>query len=265
MAVRACVFAGVGTVAAGSASLFAVTNLRPILPDLPLRDVISLVIVVVLGLVFARGIRGGPLIGLGRPWPAVAAGVAAGLGPVALAWALLALVGAVAPSTATETSALVLAVVALPLLCLHGLAEQWLIQRVAQDTCEQWRGPWAGLAAAGLVLAGIQAAQGYAHPVEVVNSCLLGVLFALIARGPAGLAGAAIAHGLWSWTASAGVMELIGHQVLPGLAGGTQFDPYGSPLFGLVLLVIVAAIVVRWPPQPGAGAGRFTAGEAEAS
>jgi hypothetical protein len=255
MALRACVFALVGTVAAGSASLFLVTQFRPFLPDLPLRDAINLVIVILLGLVFAQGARAAVALPAGRLLPAFGLGAAAGLVPVGLAWLVLAAAGLVAPVAATQTDAVALAALALPLLCLHGLAEQWLIQRVAQETCERWRGPWAGLAAAGLVLAGVQAWQGYAHPVEVANSFVLGVLFGLVARSAAGLAGAALAHGLWSWTASAGVMELIGHQVLPGLIGGTQLDPYGSPLFSLVLLAVVAVWVLRWPPRPAPGPG----------
>lgn len=245
--VLAALVALVGTVAAGLASAELAAWLVRAGVQVPLREPLNLVMVLGIGWLAYRWLGMPQLIRLGRFAPGLMVGSGLALGILLAAWGLLIQTGAAASPrwVGDTTSPLALALFALPWMVLHGMSEQYLVHRLAQDRAERWRGPWPGIIVAALVWTGVQAMQGYVAPVLLVNSFLLGCLFGYVARGPGGVLAAGLAHGLWSWLETVVWRSLWTWQLEPGLGAVRDQDSYGTWALTLVLLALLLALVWR--------------------
>lgn len=239
-----------GTVAAGFASADLASLLVTAGLQVPLREPLNLLMVLGLGWLAFRTLGPPTAIRLGQAGPGVMAGAAVALGVLLAAWGLLMATGAASSPrwVGDSTAPVALAVFALPWMVLHGLSEQYLVHRLAQDRAERWRGPWPGIFVAALVWTGVQLVQGYAAPVLLVNSFLLGCLFALLARGPGGVLAAGLAHGLWSWLETVVWRSLWQWQLDPGAGAVRDQDSYGTWALTLVLLAVL--LVAVWRDRP---------------
>lgn len=236
-----------GTVAAGFASAELAGLLVTAGLQVPLREPLNLLMVLAVGwLAFSR-LGPATAIRLGQAGPGAMVGAVVALGVLLAAWGLLIATGAASSPRwiGDSTAPVALAAFALPWMVLHGLSEQYLVHRLAQDRAERWRGAWAGILVAALVWTGVQALQGYVAPVLLVNSFLLGCLFGLVARGPGGVLAAGLAHGLWSWLETVVWRSLWQWQLEPGLGAVGDQDSYGTWALTLVLLAVLLVAVGR--------------------
>lgn len=236
-----------GTLAAGDLSAELAGRLVSAGVQVPLREPLNLLMVLVVGWL-AFGSLGPPtVIRLGQAGPGVLVGAVMALGVLLGAWGLLIATGAASSPRwiGDSTTPVALAVFALPWMVLHGLSEQYLVHRLAQDRAERWRGAWAGILVAALVWTVAQALQGYVAPVLLVNSFLLGCLFGLVARGPGGVLAAGLAHGLWSWLETVVWRSLWQWNLEPGAGAVRDQDSYGTWALTLVLLAVLLVAVWR--------------------
>jgi hypothetical protein len=141
----------------------------------------------------------------------------------------------------------------LPAHLAHGLAEQLLVQAIAQRAvmAGQEAGFWRKVAGAGIAgagLAAIQGLQGYASTIELVNAFLFGTLLGVIALGRGGILAAGFAHGLWTWAERLWIGDLLGAEIVatdpPTYLAGPGPDTYNSEVFGLCLIVAIAIALV---------------------
>lgn len=245
----AALIALAGTVAAGVASAELAALLVSAGLQVPLREPLNLIIVLGVGWLAYRRMGPPQAIRLGQVGPGVVMGAGVAVGVLLGAWGLLILTGAAAAPrwVGDTTSPLVVAVFALPWMVLHGLSEQYLVHRLAQDRAERWRGAWSGVIISALVWTGVQALQGYVAPVLLVNSFLLGCLFGLVARGPGGVLAAGLAHGLWSWLETVVWRSLWQWELEPGIGAVRDQDSYGT--WALTLVLLAALLMVVWPDR----------------
>lgn len=236
-----------GTVAAGVASAELAGLLVSAGVQLPLREPLNLLMVLAVGWLAFRRLGPPTAIRLGQVGPGVMAGALLALGVLLGAWGLLIATGAASSPRwiGDSTAPVALAVFALPWMVLHGLSEQYLVHRLAQDRAGRWRGAWPGIVIAALVWTGVQALQGYVAPVLLVNSFLLGCLFGLVARGPGGVLAAGLAHGLWSWLETVVWRSLWQWNLEPGAGAVRDQDSYGTWALTLVLLAVLLLAVWR--------------------
>lgn len=265
-ALRAGLIALVGTIAAGQLSAHLAAPSSPLgWLGTMLREPLNLAIVVGIGLLFGHAFGGPQRIALGRPLHALGWGIAAGLVPVGLAWALILGTGQADSAAHGRAIAPVGLAVALGFLLLHGLAEQWLVRRLAQDSAEGWlatrTGPvlaaWGGIVVAALVWTGVQAWQGYGSAMLLVNSFLFAVLLGQIVRGTGGgVLAAGIGHGLWSWAETQAIPWQSSWMMAPNWLAGGGSDTYGAGAFALALVVLIVLAAWRLPCRPApAGLG----------
>jgi hypothetical protein len=257
------------TVLAGDLSLAFVHAAGLSGPLLPLvRDLLNLAMVLAVAglwwLLLDRSAvpgRGGIASGFGS-------GVIWGIAPMAAAWLAAAAMGAVT----TESGQVGVVHALIPVLLLpahlaHGLAEQVLLQSVAQRSvfCGSQPGRWRLLVSAGIAgagLAAVQGLQGYASPIELANALLFGMLLGIIALGPGGILAAGFAHGLWTWAERLIIGDLLGAEVIttdpPTYLAGPGPDTYTSEVFSLCLIAAIALaamLLLRSKPRPPLQAG----------
>jgi membrane protease YdiL (CAAX protease family) len=124
-------------------------------------------------------------------------------------------------------------------LILHGLAEESLVRGIAQREGHNLFGPLAGIGLAAMSFAALQMLQGYAAPWQIINSALFGAVLGFLALGPGGIWAASGAHAGWTWLEVA-VLGADGQIVKTAhwLAGSGR-DSYGSPIFTLVLVLML--------------------------
>ncbi|KAF0117505.1 MAG: hypothetical protein FD163_1510 [Hyphomonadaceae bacterium] len=116
---------------------------------------------------------------------------------------------------------------------IHGLSEQWLLQKIGQQLFAQFYGKWVGILSAGAMFAILQALQGYATPIYIVNSVVFGVLMAIMAA-KFGILAAAAAHGFWTWAEVIYLPAAFDFHLSAGLFSGQRQDSYSSLIFTLV-------------------------------
>jgi membrane protease YdiL (CAAX protease family) len=126
-------------------------------------------------------------------------------------------------------------------LILHGLAEESLVRGITQREGHNLFGPIGGVVLAALSFAVLQALQGYHDIWNIINSALFGAVLGFLALGPGGIWAASGAHAGWTWLEVAvlgGDGQIV--KTASWLAGSGR-DSYGSPVFTLVLLVVLGA------------------------
>lgn len=98
-----------------------------------------------------------------------------------------------------DAAGALLALAVAPGLFLHGLAEEAVLRGLVQRYMSGAFGSLLGITAGAIAFVGVQALQGYAAPLEIATTFLLGMGIGLVCRRH-GLLAAAGVHGAWSWT-----------------------------------------------------------------
>lgn len=121
-------------------------------------------------------------------------------------------------------------------MIMHGFAEQFLIQKLAQQNFDAMFGRNAGILAAGFAFASLQTWQGYSDIIYIINSFMIGVLMAMFAI-KFGIMAAATMHGLWTFFETQLLPLFFSYNIInkPFLNIGT--DSYGSLFFGVICLI----------------------------
>ncbi len=125
-------------------------------------------------------------------------------------------------------------------LILHGFAEESVLRAIAQRAAHHSFGALVGIGIAALCFCLLQCAQGYLSVWNIINSLLFGACLGFLALGPGGIWSCVGAHAGWSWleTAALGQPGQIAKSTT--WFAGSGPDSYGSPLFTLVLIVVIA-------------------------
>lgn len=136
-------------------------------------------------------------------WRGALGGWGAGMALVAVTFAGLFATGAATTGAglAFDGAGALLALAVAPGLFLHGLAEEAVLRGLVQRTVAGASGPLAGALAGALAFVGVQALQGYAAPLELATTFMLGLGIGLVCARH-GLMAAAGVHGAWSWAES---------------------------------------------------------------
>lgn len=147
-------------------------------------------------------------------------------------------------------------ILAIPVIfvVIHGLAEESLIRGIAQREGHTYFGPLAGVCLAALSFAVLQGLQGYVGLVQICNSALFGGVLGFLALGPGGIWTAVGAHAGWTWLET----TLLGGsgQIVKSSSwlAGMGHDSYGSPLFSIVLIIVLCGqYVLHRRTQRGIG------------
>jgi membrane protease YdiL (CAAX protease family) len=205
--------------------------------------------------------EGRPLWRLSGRWPlALVAGLALGGGAFSVGLAIVWLTGGVAreasPFQPSTAGALVLGA---GLVAFQASAEEvyfrgWLQPELCADL-----GPWVGVTATALLFGALHVISGAHGPLAVVNLCLGGFMFGLLALRSGGLVAPAAAHFGWNWTESGGLgltpeaggslasLRLSGDSLWSGGADGMN----GSLALTVVLAIVVGALVLWGPRRAG--------------
>ncbi|MEN9873904.1 MAG: hypothetical protein RL186_801 [Pseudomonadota bacterium] len=167
-----------------------------------------------------------------------------GLAPLGLALPALALMFMTWAGVARLTLGspdVVMFIVSAFVLTLHGLAEEILMRGLIQRVGHSIWGAWGGIGLAGICFALLQSLQGYVGAWTMLNSLLLGLSLGFLALTSEGIWACVGAHAGWSWLETV----LLGqkNQIIKQThwLTGAGADSYGSPLFTMVLLLVLAA------------------------
>ncbi len=112
-------------------------------------------------------------------------------------------------------------------MVMHGASEQLISQGIVHVYARGFWGKYAGIAAAALCFALTQILQGYNAPILIINSLILGTLFAIIAAR-FGLMGAIFAHGAWTWFEVLVLGQVFGLELKPLPPLFIDSDSYGT-------------------------------------
>jgi|GEM_PF-5086545 membrane protease YdiL (CAAX protease family) len=175
---------------------------------------------------------------IGGGW-GVMFGIATTLVLLAIVWLFLFLLGIlrIIDLRVMDTQATIGIFTGLLFVFLHGLSEQWLIQKLGQQIFTSHFGKWVGVICAGIMFAALQALQGYSEPIYVVNSLVFGVFMAILALR-FGVIAAASAHCIWTWTEVVLLPALFDFEFRQGTATVHGLDSYGSPIFTIVVVIL---------------------------
>jgi membrane protease YdiL (CAAX protease family) len=217
---------------------------------------------VIFGALFAAAViattyEGRTLWRLRGRWPlALLAGLALGGGAFSAGLAIVWLAGGVAPAASpVQPSAAGALVLGAALVAFQASAEEiyfrgWLQPEFCADL-----GPWVGLTATALLFGGLHVISGAHGPLAVVNLCLGGFMFGLLALRSGGLVAPAAAHFGWNWTESGALgltpeaggslasLRLSGDDLWSGGVDGMN----GSLALTVVLAIVVAALILGGP------------------
>ncbi len=137
---------------------------------------------------------------------------------------------------------------------IHAFVEEALFRGVAQPALAARFGPLVGVIGGALLWTWLQAAQGYAGPIQLAISFLVGFGFGALALRY-GLSAAVGAHAGW------GFVELVllrGQTGLIDLRFNAAGDTADAPTFLFVMVVLIAASLTpfqiqRWTTPPRGG------------
>lgn len=141
---------------------------------------------------------------------------------------------------------------ALPLLLIgwlaHGFAEEAAFRGMIQPAIGARFGAAAGVAAGAILWVGLQALQGYASPLGLAISLILGVAFGLLALR-CGLAAAVGAHAAWGFVELALLRSDVG---FIDVRFTNAADTAVAPLFaGVALVGTIALFLLTRKPSRG--------------
>ena len=137
-----------------------------------------------------------------------------------------------------------------PFILIHAMAEEVVVRGIAQRAGHSAFGALAGIGVAALTFCVLQTLQGYNSIWHIANSALFGAALGLLALGRGGIWAAIAGHAGWTWLETCWIGDAVRFQKDNGVwVGGTGPDSYGSPIFTLVLILILALFGVRWALQ----------------
>lgn len=168
-------------------------------------------------------------------------------------------VDGVSPAAATPLGAWSLVLLLLGFL-IQGGVEEWIFRGyIFRALKDRWPW-WVAALASGVGFGAMHSANPNFSPAALINTCLAGVLLALLVQRSGSLWGATIAHGVWNFAvASVASLPLSGLQVFhllrtavtgPETLTGGGFGPEGSLVLTLLALPLVA---ILWPRRPRLG------------
>lgn len=184
---------------------------------------------------------GSPAIGLGWGWL---------VGCALPGLALLGIVMLHAGAFEARPFALASILIPVPFILIHAMAEEVVVRGIAQRAGHSAFGALAGIGVAALTFCVLQTLQGYNSIWHIANSALFGTALGLLALGRGGIWAAIAGHAGWTWLETCWIGDAVRFQKDNGVwVGGTGPDSYGSPIFTLVLILILALFGVRWALQ----------------
>ncbi|AMS28278.1 MAG TPA: hypothetical protein DIU09_14715 [Hyphomonadaceae bacterium] len=164
----------------------------------------------------------------------------------------LALIGLVIlQAGAFEARAFALAalIIPIPFILIHAMAEEVVVRGIAQRGGHAAFGPLAGIVVAALTFCVLQTLQGYNSIWHIANSALFGAALGFLALGRGGIWAAIAGHAGWTWLETCWIGDAVRFQKDNSFWAGLGPDSYGSPIFTLVLILILALLSVRWALQ----------------
>lgn len=184
---------------------------------------------------------GSPALGLGWGWM---------VGCALPGLALLGLVMLHAGAIEARSFALAALIIPIPFILIHAMAEEVVVRGIAQRAGHSAFGPLAGIGLAAVSFCVLQTLQGYASLWHVANSALFGAVLGFLALGRGGIWAAIAGHAGWTWLETCWIGDAVRFQKDNSVwVGGAGPDSYGSPIFTLVLILILALFGVRWALQ----------------
>lgn len=132
-------------------------------------------------------------------------------------------------------------VLPLIILVLHGLAEQFLMGFIAQETASRKFGFRAGIIIAAFVFCILQYLQGYRTIGFIFSSLSFGLILGILTYR-FGLWAAASLHGIWAWTELALIPQFYTIKFKDNLIAGGTSDSYSSLVFALVCLAVAICL-----------------------
>ncbi|OYU76118.1 MAG: hypothetical protein CFE32_11565 [Alphaproteobacteria bacterium PA3] len=163
--------------------------------------------------------------------------------------ALLVLVFLQAGVFESRPIALAALIIPIPLILIHALAEEAVVRGIAQRAGHAAFGPLAGIGLAALTFCLLQTIQGYTSIWQIANSALFGAALGFLALGRGGIWAAVAGHAGWTWLETSWIGDAVNFQKDSSFWAGTGPDSYGSPVFTLVLILILALIGLSWALQ----------------
>jgi uncharacterized protein len=189
-------------------------------------------------------------------------GASVGLLGFALALGLSALFGAVVPGAPPAPLAHRISGMAIgaAIIAFQAYGEELFFRGWMQPVLATRWGPWIGLTASSILFAAAHTLGRPASPMALVNDCLAGAVFGLLAFRSGGLAAPFAAHFAWNWAEQ----SLFGLTPNPGvdvLGSLWDLDLAGSALLGAgpdemngaiqaaAALLLIAGLTLAWQPR----------------
>lgn len=163
-------------------------------------------------------------------------------------WLILILLNQVANFGKLDTKfelALALGLVfSLSFILIHGLAEQFLLAFVAQETATQKYGTLFGILIVAFVFCTLQYLQGYRSIGYILSSIGFGLLIGVLSKR-FGMIAAASLHGFWTWIETVLIPTFYKTSFKENLFAGGTADTYQSLAFAIVC-TLVAICLYFW-------------------
>ncbi len=131
-------------------------------------------------------------------------------------------------------------IIPIPFILIHAMAEEVVVRAIAQRTGHAAFGPLAGIGLAALTFCALQTIQGYSSIWHMANSALFGAALGFIALGRGGIWAAIAGHAGWTWLETSWIGDAVTFQKDGSFWAGSGPDSYGSPVFTLVLFLVLA-------------------------
>ena len=164
--------------------------------------------------------------------------------------ALLGLVMLHAGAFEARPFALAALIIPIPFILIHAMAEEVVVRGIAQRAGHSAFGPLLGIGLAAVTFCVLQTLQGYASIWHVANSAFFGAVLGFLALGRGGIWAAIAGHAGWTWLETCWIGDAVRFQKDTSVwVGGAGPDSYGSPVFTLVLILVLALFGVRWALQ----------------
>lgn len=176
---------------------------------------------------------GSPAIGLGWGWL---------VGCALPSVALLGLVKLQGGTFEAHPFALAALIIPIPFILIHAMAEEIVVRGIAQRAGHAVFGPLAGIGLAALTFCVVQTLQGYSSIWHIANSALFGAVLGILALGRGGIWAAIAGHAGWTWLETNWISDVVRFQKDGSFWAGAGPDSYGSPVFTLVLILILTLI-----------------------
>lgn len=132
----------------------------------------------------------------------------------------------------------------LVVVLLHAIAEQLLIQKIANEVALVEINPLFGVIISALLFMALQGLQGYANFGFLLSSFCFGLVLGSLAQR-FGLFAAAGAHAIWTWAETIAIPQFYNVKMKDNIWSGGGDDTYGSLIFAFVCLSAFAVLRLK--------------------